>query len=514
MLSIATMESSFLSLLLNSAARWCGGTAIGRLWTAATAFLLCGTLVIVAAVIIVVVDLHLPRCRLVHWCLLGRRWTLFLLSRRCRGTWRGRLVDGLHGRERLRRRRRGRVVGSLRRVVCRGWALFVHSPHLRRTAVGRGGHLERLRGLTLHLDFIKPRACLISSRSLDACVILPFANALRRSAAGPLLPITRGSISRELRVGRWRCSASNLRHARVGVVLVRSPRESTTRRRCRIVDDGTDLSARALLAVEWRDRSVARGWRNTIGWGTALAEQWRRALTRRSLLLRRALGCSESRVLRWEIGGRWLVRSRVLVLRRRRETTMGRRRRTLRLLLVWSESILTRRAWCTGGHWWLRLWHAIAVVILVERWRRCWRVLQLGDPVASPVAASGKGWWWRTSRSAIVCLCTSPWLTRWTAERTRLVCLRVDILRQGSARLIGKTIGGLTLKQCQTCLDVDIGGIEISSPGVCVECIACLVVARLVKRAKVVPNLRDIGVKSDGARVCVKRIAVLVDLVV
>lgn len=80
--------------------------------------------------------------------------------------------------------------------------------------------------------------------------------------------------------------------------------------------------------------------------------------------------------------------------------------------------------------------------------------------------------------------------------------------------MVGKAIGGLTLKQCQTCLDVDVGGIEISSPGVCIECIACLVVARLVKRAKVVPDLRDVGVESDGARVCIKRIAVLVDLVV
>lgn len=80
--------------------------------------------------------------------------------------------------------------------------------------------------------------------------------------------------------------------------------------------------------------------------------------------------------------------------------------------------------------------------------------------------------------------------------------------------MVGKTIGRLTLKQCQARLDVDVGGIKVSGPSVCVERIACLVVAGLVQRTKVVPDLGDVRVEANGARVRVKRVAVLVDLVV
>jgi hypothetical protein len=182
-------------------------------------------------------------------------------------------------------------------------------------------------------------------------------------------------------------------------------------------------------------------------------------------------------------------------------------------LLVRSESILTRWAWSAGCHWWLRLRHTISVVILIERWWRCWRILQLSDPVASPVAASCKRRRCRSGRRAVVRL-PSPWLAWRTTKSTWLVSLRMHILGKRCAGLVRKTVGGLSLKQCQARFDVDIGRIKIGGPGVCVERIACLVVARLVQRTKVVPNLRNVGVEANGTRVRVKRVAVLVDLVV
>jgi hypothetical protein len=36
-----------------------------------------------------------------------------------------------------------------------------------------------------------------------------------------------------------------------------------------------------------------------------------------------------------------------------------------------------------------------------------------------------------------------------------------------------------------------------------VKCVGRLVVARLVQGSKIVPDFRDVGVESDGARVCV-----------
>jgi len=109
---------------------------------------------------------------------------------------------------------------------------------------------------------------------------------------------------------------------------------------------------------------------------------------------------------------------------------------------------------------------------------------------------------------------SSPWLTRRTTECPWLVSLRMHILGKRCAGLVGKAIGRLSLEQRQTRLDVNIGRIKISGPGVCVKGIACLVVAGLVKRTKVIPDLRNVGVEADSTRVCIKRIAVLVDLVV
>lgn len=142
---ITAMKCRYLRLLLNSAARRCRRAAIHSLGAATTAFLFSRTLVIVAAVVIVVIDIHLPRCGLVHWC--GLRWwrTLFLFPGRRRHAWRGRLADGLHGWQTLRCGRSRRVVCSLRWVVRRRRALLVQSPHLRRATIGWCGDLRRLR---------------------------------------------------------------------------------------------------------------------------------------------------------------------------------------------------------------------------------------------------------------------------------------------------------------------------------------------------------------------------------
>jgi hypothetical protein len=108
----------------------------------------------------------------------------------------------------------------------------------------------------------------------------------------------------------------------------------------------------------------------------------------------------------------------------------------------------------------------------------------------------------------------SPWLTWWATKGARLVGLRVNILRQRCTSLVRKAVGGLALEQRQAGLDVDICRIKVRGTGIGVKRIACLVVAGLVQRAKVIPDLRDVRVEADGTRVCVKRIAVLVDLVV
>lgn len=109
---------------------------------------------------------------------------------------------------------------------------------------------------------------------------------------------------------------------------------------------------------------------------------------------------------------------------------------------------------------------------------------------------------------------STPLRARGTAQGAWLVGLRVYILRQRGTRLVWKTIGGLTLEQSETCLDVDVGGVQVSSPCICVKRIACLVVARFVQRSQVIPNLRNVRVEADGAGVSVECIAVLVDLVV
>jgi hypothetical protein len=208
------MKCSFLRLLLNSAIRGCSRNAVQGLGTAAPTFLFGRTLIVVTAIVVVVVNFHLSSCGLVHRCGLRWRRTLLFFPRSRRHAWRRGLVDGLHRRQRLRRGWCRWVVRGLGWVISRGRSLFVHPPHFGGTAIRRGGYLERLRRLTLQLYLIKPCACLISRRPLDALVLFPFPDALGSSAARPLISFARSGIGCILRVRRRRRSTGNLRHTR------------------------------------------------------------------------------------------------------------------------------------------------------------------------------------------------------------------------------------------------------------------------------------------------------------
>lgn len=112
-----------------------------------------------------------------------------------------------------------------------------------------------------------------------------------------------------------------------------------------------------------------------------------------------------------------------------------------------------------------------------------------------------------------MCL-TSPRLTWRTAECARLVSLRVNILGQRRASLVREAVGGLSLQQSQASLDVNIRRVKVSSPSVCIQGVACLIVARLIQRTKIIPDLGNVGVEANGTRVCIKRVTVLIDLVI
>lgn len=141
------------------------------------------------------------------------------------------------------------------------------------------------------------------------------------------------------------------------------------------------------------------------------------------------------------------------------------------------------------------------------------RVLEFCNPGTSPVVTSGERRRRWAGRRTVVRL-GSPRLAWRATECPWLVSLRVHILRQRSAGLVGKTIGRLALEQGETRLDVDVRRIKISCAGVRVKSVTGLVVAGLIKRAKVVPDFRDVRVEADGARIRVQCITVLVDLVV
>ena len=90
----------------------------------------------------------------------------------------------------------------------------------------------------------------------------------------------------------------------------------------------------------------------------------------------------------------------------------------------------------------------------------------------------------------------------------------MDVLRQGCIALIGHTISWLTLEKSKTSLDVNIGGVQLRSPRVGIERVIGLIVTRLVKGTQIVPDLGYVGVQTNGARVCVECVPVLVDLIV
>lgn len=76
------------------------------------------------------------------------------------------------------------------------------------------------------------------------------------------------------------------------------------------------------------------------------------------------------------------------------------------------------------------------------------------------------------------------------------------------------TVGLVTPEQLQPSLNVRICRVQLGSPRIRIQCIGNLVVARLVQCSKVVPDFGNVGIEADGARIGVKRVAILVNLIV
>jgi hypothetical protein len=148
----------------------------------------------------------------------------------------------------------------------------------------------------------------------------------------------------------------------------------------------------------------------------------------------------------------------------------------------------------------------------------------------SPFADSG-GIYWRLMgwlvRLALSTL-NAP-LRSWRDAYAILIRLRVDILRCGGVVLIPSGTS-TTSKELQTSFDVGVGRVQFCRTGVGIKSIGGLVVARLVlggistfmcnerqqtyQCAKVVPDLRDVGVEPNGTGISIECVPVLVDLVV
>jgi hypothetical protein len=90
----------------------------------------------------------------------------------------------------------------------------------------------------------------------------------------------------------------------------------------------------------------------------------------------------------------------------------------------------------------------------------------------------------------------------------------MDILRLRGRGIALVRARELALEQLQTSLDVDVGGVQVSCATVRIKGICNLVVAGLVQSSQIIPNLRDVWVQANGARVGIKSVAILVDLVV
>ena len=169
---------------------------------------------------------------------------------------------------------------------------------------------------------------------------------------------------------------------------------------------------------------------------------------------------------------------------RGRMCAVRRQRRALRLLF----DILTRVFSTRGtGRANVTRQHAVALVIsdhgrVWMRMRRMRHVMgvcgRIGRPSGVPIA-TGREWGRSGTRRWVLSVSAPLWAGR-TAQGVRLVRLRVHILRQGDASLVGKAIGGLALEQGQTGFDVGVVGVEIGGASVGVEGVAGLVVAGFV----------------------------------
>lgn len=72
----------------------------------------------------------------------------------------------------------------------------------------------------------------------------------------------------------------------------------------------------------------------------------------------------------------------------------------------------------------------------------------------------------------------------------------------------------MVAQQVEPGLDMNVGWIKVGCTLVRVQGVTRLVVARFVQSAKIIPDLGDVRVETDGSAVGVEGIAVLVDLVV
>lgn len=119
--------------------------------------------------------------------------------------------------------------------------------------------------------------------------------------------------------------------------------------------------------------------------------------------------------------------------------------------------------------------------------------------------------------------------TNWALS---LIRLRVYVggLRSSRGR---STICTTRAQELEASLDMGVAGIELSCALVCIKGVSDLIVTALILKSgqfqhislrykwqstyqgsKVIPNLRDVWVKTDGTRVRIQSVSVLVDLIV
>ena len=102
----------------------------------------------------------------------------------------------------------------------------------------------------------------------------------------------------------------------------------------------------------------------------------------------------------------------------------------------------------------------------------------------------------------------------WRYADIVLICLWMHILWYGSTMLT-RAAGCTTIsKKVQSCFDMCIAWIELRSTLIRIKRVGCLIIATLIQCTEVVPYFRDIRVESDSPRVCIKCVAVLIDLIV